>query len=316
MNSGLLERMQGPFYTIFTPFLDDQSIDYDSLDFYLEALYRQGARRFYAMAYNSRYGLLTDKEILEFNHHCVRKLKRLDDSNLVIVGDPIMGSTENSIHFALNALESGADLISILFQEKFFSNEQVWDHYAEVGVRGKLPIMVHEMPLISGFDGSQVHWPEELLFGLRKIKNVVALKEDSKNFSLTSKALQLEPDIRIVIAGSKRSFLPFYKMGARAYLNGISIIDAGIGEYFWNLLEEGESAKVAQLLQDVEDPFFDKLVAKYGWHRVNKAILEAAGYMSRAERSPMKSISEAEQYEVLAVYEKIIENWDSIRMSF
>ena len=305
--------MHGPFYTIFTPFAEDLTVDFDALDYYLRKLYEQGARRFYAMAYNSRYGLLSDDEIIELNDHCASTIKRMDPTNLVVVGDSILGSTSKSVEFASFAKESGADLVSILFQEKFFSDEQVLEHYSQVGNGSGMPIMVHEMPLTSGYDGSQMHWPTSLLDSLRKVTHVAAVKEDSKNFALTSRALQLEPDIRIVIAGSKKSFLPFYKLGARAYLNGISIIDAGIGEYFWRALEDQDDEKVSELIRSVEDPFFDLLVAKYGWHRVNKAILEAAGYMPRRERMPMVHLGDAEQSEVAEVFATMKQNWDSLR---
>ena len=63
----LKNKLTGCFYTIFTPFNKDESIDYESLEKYITTLYNQGARKFYAMAYNSRYSQLNDKEILEFS---------------------------------------------------------------------------------------------------------------------------------------------------------------------------------------------------------------------------------------------------------
>jgi 4-hydroxy-tetrahydrodipicolinate synthase len=69
------------------------SVDYEVLEKYLTVLYRQGARRFYAMAYNSRYSQLTHAEILDLNEFCIRTVKRLDRDNIVIVGDPIHCST-------------------------------------------------------------------------------------------------------------------------------------------------------------------------------------------------------------------------------
>ena len=47
MFNEIKERLEGCVYTIFTPFNDDNSIDYSSLDRYLEHIYRTGGRKFY-----------------------------------------------------------------------------------------------------------------------------------------------------------------------------------------------------------------------------------------------------------------------------
>jgi len=312
MFTDLKSRLYGTFHTVYTPFLMDYSIDYESLSTYLHGLYHRGARIFYAMAYNSRYGLLSDSEILALNEFTITTLKRIDPNNLVVVGDPIMGSTQNSVHFAEAAKSSGADMISLLLQEKFFTESQVLDHLAEVGRQTGMPIMVHEMPFFSGYTGEQIDWPVNLFDGLKSIPQVVALKEDSKKPELTKAALSLEPDIRIVIAGTKANLLQFLPYGARAYLNGISSIDAEIGSVFWEAAQAGEDRLVSRIIKEVEDPFFKGVVAKYGWHRCNKAILQAAGIMHRRDRMPMQHLSETEFSEVATVYQEIIESWSRI----
>ena len=103
MFDDLRTQLFGCFYTIFTPFSEDGSVDYDALEKYLNVLYRQGARRFYAMAYNSRYSQLTHAEIRELNEFCIRTVKSLDRGNIVIVGDPIHCSTEESVLILLSS---------------------------------------------------------------------------------------------------------------------------------------------------------------------------------------------------------------------
>src|SRR5262245_20963624 len=127
------ERLQGCVYTIFTPFDEQENIDYAALDKYLEHIYKTGGRKFYAMAYNSRYSQLKHSEIMELNAFCIRKVKALDKNNVVIVGDPIHCSTKETSEFARHAKDEGADLISLLVREKHFSDEQIIEHYAEVG---------------------------------------------------------------------------------------------------------------------------------------------------------------------------------------
>ena len=311
MFEDLKNQLHGCFYTIFTPFAEDESIDFESLQNYLATLYRQGARRFYAMAYNSRYSQMTHSEIMQLNEFCIRFLKDLDKNNVVIVGDPIHCSTRESIEFSQHAKECGADLISLIIREKYFDDEQILDHFAQVGDATNIAILVHEMPFLSGYNGNQMHWPTSLIKALPKIPQIVALKEDAKNFEITKTALELEPHIRVIIAGIKRSFMDYKAYGARAYLNGISIIDARIGEMFWKAFEEDDDQTIDFILRELEAPFFDMCAAKYGWHRTNKALLEAAGFMHRRDRMPLKHLSSSEFETVQEVYAKIKQSWDA-----
>jgi len=310
MFEALKSKLEGPFYTVFTPFDQNYKVDYGALEKYLNHLYSGGARRFYTMAYNSRYSQMSHAEIKELNRFCAKHLKSLDKENIVIVGDPIHCSTEESLEFTLDAKESGADIISLLVREKYFSDDQILDHYDYIGRKSDFPLLVHEMPFLSGFDGSQMHWPKSLLKRLPEIKHIVALKEGAKDYETTFEALRLEPEIKVILAGGgKRRFLDFYKnAGAKSWLNGISIIDARIAERFWEACQRNDEAYCQSVIEKLEVPFFDNCPKKYGWHRTNKALLEAAGLMSRRDRMPLQQLNDIEFQEVKAVYREIQQN--------
>ena len=302
-------KLEGCFYTIFTPFNSDESIDYESLKKYIVLLHRQGGKKFYVMAYNSRYSQLSKSEILKLNEFCIRTVKDLGKDNVIIVGDPIHSSTKESCEFAQHAKECGADLISLIVREKYFTDDQILDHYAKIGRDANFPILVHEMPFLSGKDGCQMNWPKSLLGSLPNIPQIIALKEDAKDFEITRYALTLEPRIRIIIAGMKSALMPYRKHGARAYLNGISIIDARIGELFWKAYKEDDSETIRFIINELEMPFFKICADKYGWHRTNKALLQAAGLMHRRDRMPLKHLSDEEFILVETTYAQIAAAW-------
>jgi 4-hydroxy-tetrahydrodipicolinate synthase len=301
----LKARLEGCIYTVFTPFDENEEIDYAALEKYLAHMSQGGARKFYVMAYNSRYSQLTHEEIRKLNEFCIRTVKKLDRNNLVIVGDPIHCSTKESIEFTRHARDTGADLVSLIVREKYFTDDQIIDHFAEVGRATKMPILVHEMPFLSGYNGTQMHWPRSLFEALPSVPEIVALKEDAKDFETTCVALKLEPRIRVIIAGRKSAFMKYQPHGARSYLNGISMLDARIGETFWRAYEGGDEKTIRIILEKLEAPFFDKCAAKYGWHRTNKALLQAAGFMHRRDRMPLKALSDKEYEEVRQVYVEI-----------
>ena len=141
MYNKLKNRLDGCFYTIFTPFDFNNKIDFEGIKKYIDFLYSGGARKFYAMAYNSRYSQLTDSEILDLNTFCIKYVKSIDKDNIVIVGDPIHCSTETSLEFAQKAKEDGADMISLIVREKFFDDQQILDHYSYIGEKSNFPII-------------------------------------------------------------------------------------------------------------------------------------------------------------------------------
>ncbi len=305
MYEDLKQGLEGCVYTVFTPFDEQENIDYESLERYLNHLYVGGARKFYVMAYNSRYSQLKHSEIMELNEFCIKLLKRLHPENLVVVGDPIHCSTKESTEFAIHAKETGADLISLIVREKYFNDEQILDHFAEVGRNSNMPILVHEMPFLSGYDGTQMHWPHSLFRKLPSIPEIVALKEDAKDFETTCLALELEPRIRVVIAGRKSTLMQYKPFGAMSYLNGISMLDARIGEAFWQAWKNDDQKTVDFILNQLEAPFFDQCASKYGWHRTNKALLQAAGFMHRRDRMPLKHLNDIEYQEVVTVHNQV-----------
>ena len=305
MYEHLKQGLEGCVYTVFTPFDEQENIDYESLERYLNHLYFGGARKFYVMAYNSRYSQLKHSEIMELNEFCIKLLKRLDPENIVVVGDPIHCSTKESTEFAVHAKETGADLISLIVREKYFNDEQILDHFAEVGRNSNMPILVHEMPFLSGYDGTQIHWPHSLFRKLPSIPEIVALKEDAKDFETTCLALELEPRIRVVIAGRKSTLMQYKPFGAMSYLNGISMLDARIGEAFWQAWKNNDQNTIDFILNQLEAPFFDQCASKYGWHRTNKALLQAAGYMHRRDRMPLKHLNDTEYQEVVTVHNQV-----------
>jgi 4-hydroxy-tetrahydrodipicolinate synthase len=310
MFESIKSRMSGPWYTVFTPFQVDESIDYESLEKYLHLLCRQGAKRFYVMAYNSRYSQLTTEEIYELNAFCIRTIKGLHEDNLVIVGDPIHCSTKQSLDFTLHAKELGADLISLIMREKYFDDDQVLGHFDYIGQHSDFPLLVHEMPFLSGYNGIQMHWPDSTIEGLVSIPQIAALKEDAKDFDITCKALSLEPNIKIIIAGGgKAAFRKYLPFGANAWLNGISIIDASIAEVFWEACQSNNDKTLDFVIEKLEKPFFSTVVPKYGWHRTNKALLQAAGIMHRRDRMPLKHLSDEEFLDVQTVFNQVDLAW-------
>ena len=291
----LRARIRGPVYSVITPFTDDEAIDYDSLERYLERVYAAGGRIFYVMAYNSRYSELSWDEIRELNAFVVGRVKAFGDDVIAIVADPLHCSTRVSADFCRHAEAIGADLISLIFREKFYSEEQVFRHFETCAAAADIGILIHEMPFISGHGGHTVNWPVSLLDRIADLPSVIAIKEDAKEDDYSREVIAtLRDRLSIVISGGgKRQWLRFADQGCQSWLNGIGVFEPRLPVVFWEAWQRGDTALVEQIIETIEVPFFAEIVDAHGWHLGIKAALEARGIMPRAERMPMLAIDDA-----------------------
>jgi len=305
-----LNLFNGPVFTVFTAFDQNRRLDITSTLNYLDFLLEKGVSDFYVMPYNSRYLQLSPKEIETLNFEVVKHLKS-GNSSQVIVSSPVECSTDVAIDYAKKARDCGADIFASAFGEKFFFNGQVVEHYqalAEVFPK----LLVHEQPLISGHSSNQMNWPLSLLKDVASLQEVVAFKEDTKSESYGKSILSLELEAQLVFAGRKKLFLPLVEFGLNSYLNGISIVEPKIAFKFWELVQDGDSEQARRFVNEVDDPFWNGPVKKYGWHRVNKASLEIFGLMSREDRPPLPALN-AKEFEDLREFwsrhQEVIYEW-------
>ena len=219
--------LRGPIYTIFTPFKKNLKIDYIGLEKYLDFLYKSGARVFYAMPYNSRYSQLREKEIFELNNFCIKKIKSYNNS-ISIVSDSIHGPTSLKKEMCLSAKENGCDIFASICREKYFEDNQILKHYQEIN-NCNIPIIVHVMPFLSGYDSKNFDWPMSIFKKLSKLKNIIGIKEDTKSIIYGKKMIkEFGKKLKIIFAGNKKYFLKLNPDHNFTYLNSSSIIDPEI----------------------------------------------------------------------------------------
>ena len=100
---------------------------------------------------------------------------------------------------------------------------------------------------------------------------------------------------KIIFAGQKKYFIKLNPDRNFSYLNSSSIIDPRIDKIFLNLLKNDNRKDLVKFVKYIDDYFWNNLCDKYGWHRVNKASIEAIGYFKRYERLPMIHLTAKEQ---------------------
>jgi len=308
MKKNIISKLEGPIFTVYTSFYESGEINYDEIESYLKFLYENGVSTYYVMPYNSRYSQLYEAEIFELNKFVIKTVKNLNKENLCIVSDSIHGPTKLSLDLGFDAFNNGCDIFASICREKYFSDTQVISHYRQLSELLTMPLLVHEMPFLSGYNSQNFKWPYSLIESLLSIENIVAIKEDAKEVSYGKQIIDLlEPEVRVIFAGRKSYFTDLFEHGLKAYLNGISMVDPKIAFYFWKILNASEVDKIKFFIDNIDNYFWDSIVKKYGWHRVNKAYLEAAGLFSRYERLPLLELNDVE-------YQEIVKNYTTLTM--
>jgi len=290
----LRQKIRGPVFSIVTPFHErDDAIDFAALERYIAYAYEAGARNFYVMGYNSRFSELSWEEIKILNTFVTKTVKCLGQDTIVIVADPLHCSTAVSTEFCRHAEDVGADMISLIFREKHYSDEQVFKHYQMCADSCDIGILIHEMPFISGHGGHTMNWPISLLDRLADIKNIIAIKEDAKDDEYSHQVIDTIKDrLSIVISGGgKRQWLQFADLGCQAWLNGIGVFEPKLAIQFWEAYKRGDESFQQKIINEIEMPFFRKGVSVYGWHLMIRAALELRGHFSRHERMPMLALT-------------------------
>lgn len=300
-------KLKGPIYSIITPFTNTENIDYGNLGKYIEYLYNGGARIFYAMAFNTRYLLMNNREIMDINEFIIKKVKSIDETNIVIVGDPLNCSTKTSIEFAKHARDNGADVISLIYRAYLFFDEHVYNHYKTVAEAvPDIGILVHEMPFMKGIpqhqDGT---WSLGLIDKLANIPSVVAMKEDAKQDDYTRKVVDLISDrVAIVVSGNGLQQWSKVSDKCAAWLTGIGNLWPKTEIEFYEAHLQGDTKTCNHIIENIEKPFFwvkDNL----SWHLGIKSALKTLGIMERHERMPYQPLNDEQHQKVKEIINNI-----------
>ena len=303
----LKKKIKGPVFSIHTPFKKNGDVDYLSLKNYLKFLYERGARTFYVMVYNSRLSLLNPNEIIKLNIFCIKIVKKLSKDNVIICAEPYQCSTQQTIKYVNKYSKAGADLVSLIFGEKYYSDKQVYEHFQKVNLKSKSLLLLHQQFLENGMSADPLfrYYSIELLEKIFSLDKFIAMKEDAKKDNYTKKILKkLKGVIIIKAGGGKTAWLKAAKYNCPAWLCGIANMDPLIATDFYNYYKTKDYNNCKLLIMVFENPVND-LMKKFGWHVTIKALMEKNNLIKRYERSPLKEIDDKEVYIVERCFNKM-----------
>ncbi len=288
----LRQAIQGPVFPIPTPFTADYAIDYEALADYVDFLVEAGAQTILVTVGTSRFNLLTPEEMMAVNETVV---KTVSGRAVAIAAAPIQASLSQNLQFAHQAETIGADGIMVMYPERYYGDDPVYDFYQAIASAVNLGVMIHEMPMRSGFTGAPVQFSLDLLERLTDLPGLAGLKEECGNGEYAYSLLRRFSDKTAIIgAGSMHRFLRDYHAGATAYLVGIGNFLPKLAIAFYNAVMQADFDTAHQITRNNEDPYFQFAVS-LGWHRALKESLALMNLMPPHERPPMNRINDAQR---------------------
>lgn len=300
---------QNPGLTISIPlfFNKDESIDYETLTRYIYDLGTQShISAIYSMAYNTRYRMLSDEELLELN---IKILKLAKENSLVCyVGHPYVFDRKRLSSYLSEIAKYEPAGISMLYPERYYGIDESILEFLKFPERFGLKSVLHEMKLVSGFNGELINWPEALLKKVIQLDSVIGVKEDSKDNNIAQIVLnecQKKGAACILAGGGKLRALEFVSKGLKTWLNGTTMFYPKAIDIIYPAVMNEDSETITYYIANIESPFFDNVVRRHGWHMAHKAALEFFGYGNRFERFPHAVLPENDYIQLKPYFESI-----------
>lgn len=301
----MVNKKVDPFFSIITPFKKNGQIDYKCHFSYLQYFYDNGVRNFYLMLYNSRLGIMTEEECLELNNKTADFLKKKYKDTFFIGAEKFEGSASETIS-RINKLNKNVDAYSIIFGEKYYNDNQVYNYFKFINKYTKKDLLFHMQMMMNGhgINPPVVNYSSSLVGKICKLNKVKFIKEDAKIDKLTNQIIKkVKKNVIIIKSGGGMSvWKDFYKNGCHTWLVGIELLNPKLSFDFLNNLKNKKFLN--DLSNKIEKPFFSE-VKKYGWHIFLKACLEYMNIMKRYDRLPLQQVNAKDFKNICKFMEKL-----------
>lgn len=288
------KRLSGAIFSAPMFFKSNGEVDYDSYEKYIaKCVKSEGVEVIYAMAYNTRFRQLSVEEIVK-----VSKIT-CDLSNSfgkkAIIGHPYTVTSKGLDAFCSNVSKFKPYAISVLYPERYYGMTKPLQDFFNIPKKYNINVLVHEQKLVSGFNGTLIDWPDDLINCILEEENIIAVKEDSKDNNVTSKFLKLSEKYNfdvIVAGGGKRRVKELIKYdNLKCWLNGSLMLFPELAKIISEAYLNNDIKIIKLYEEKIEIPYFDDFISKVGWHVGHKAALHILGYCELYEREPMPTIS-------------------------
>tara|TARA_B100001741_G_C16549697_1_gene598634 strand:+ start:1378 stop:2259 length:882 start_codon:yes stop_codon:yes gene_type:complete len=275
-------KLNGLGVALTTPFKKSLEIDFSSLETHVDYLLNSKIDYIVLLGTTSESPTLLSNEkieILNFVYKIINKKIPL------VLG--IGGNSTKSVINEINSYDHSKfdSILSVCPYYNLPSQEGLFNHFNEIALNSKLPIVLYNVPSRTGCNLSA-----ETVFKLSANKNIIGIKEANPDLEQLKKIIKLCPSSFQVVSGDDLSVHKAINFGA---VGSISVIGNAFPKQFKNLINLSISSD-----QSLSEKAFYKLkriinlIFEEGNPTGIKCLLNNLGFYENFLRMPLTPASE------------------------
>ncbi len=231
-------KFRGLGVALITPFLEDQSIDYQALLRLVDYQIRGGADFLCIMGTTAETPCLTRKEREELRRVLVERVAGRVPLLMGVGGNCTKGVVDELRSINLTGIDG---ILSVCPMYNKPSQEGLYQHFAAVAKASPLPVVLYNVPGRTGTNMSA----QTTLRLARDFSNIVAIKEASGNITQMDDIIKNKPRDFDVISGDDSITFPLITLGA---VGVISVIGNALPAEFSRMVRLALSGQYGQAL--------------------------------------------------------------------
>ena len=277
-----MKRISGTGVALITPFNEDKTIDYTSLDKLINKVIEGGIDFLVVLGTTGEATSINESEKKELINFIVK----LNNKRLPLVLG-IGGNNTNKLIKEINNTDL-SDFDAILSVTPYYnkpSQNGLYHHYAEISKSSPIPIILYNVPSRTGVNMS----PETTIQLANDFKNIISIKEASGDINQIKYILKNKPKNFDVLSGDDGLTLEIIQNGGAGV---ISVIGQSNPEEFSSLVKFALNGKLsdAKLIHDKLYGLYHYLYSEGNPSGV-KAFLSLQGVCKNFLRLPLVPIS-------------------------
>lgn len=287
---------KGTGIAMVTPFNEDGSVDFSSLEKFTESLISNGVNYLVVMGTTAEAATLSKKEKQEV----LKLVIKINNKRLPI----IYGIGGNNTAEVVNSLKEtnleGVDaVLSVCPYYNKPTQEGIYQHYKAVADASPKPVVLYNVPGRTGVNMSA----ETTIRLANDFDNVIAVKEAAGDMSQAMQLVKNKPEGFLVISGDDETTLPLMSVG----FDGVtSVVGNAYPKEFSTMVElagKGEFEEASKIHYRLLDTMVNLFTE--GNPAGVKAVLNHKGMMNNVLRLPLVPVSE-KTYKILAELDKTV----------
>lgn len=276
-----MDKFKGLFSALLTPFNEDGSINFDSLEKLVEFNLQNGIDGFYVGGSTGEGLLLSPEERMQV-FECVKKANKGRATLIAHVGTIC---TLDAIKMAKKAEELEYDAISAVAPYYYgFTLDAVLSYYNDIVNSTSLPMIIYNFPNSGGFSLTK-----DIANKLFENEKFIGIKHTSGDMFTLNQFKTLDREI-VVYNGFDETLLAGLSMGADGAIGSTYNFMGKKFKKIMNCFNSGE-IETAKALQNEANEIICEMI-KYGVFQSEKAILTEMGIDMGQCRPPFLPISD------------------------